>query len=213
MDDNAIQKLIEKNKELESELELFKQKAPLVGVRWYGDGSFMIALSFMIQGLNKIILKGYGDKAAIDLSTWARLKGSEAVQKGILVRDDTVIDELHVPGVIAKHIEDKNPNAFTDDAILSILKNKTKKQLENIIDNCTDHFPLKHFLRVYHRNNLDDPGKMIILDKRYAELFAFHRWSLLDDHDLNIGLEQAGLNWENVSREDKIEALVRKDLE
>lgn len=209
----AIEQLIKENKALKSRIDEFDQRSPILGVRWYGRGSYLIGLSSMVNGVNKVILKGYGDKAAIDLNAWMRLQNTKEVKNGILVRDDTVVEELSAVGRVAENRDKDNPNSFTDNEIASILKNKTVKQLAKIVDECTDHFPIGHFLTVASRIGLEDLGKISLLEKRYDLLFAYHRWSVLHEHDLNDACERLGYDFEHMDRDEKIEALVKREME
>jgi len=140
--------LMTKLDEVTKENELFKQKSPLVGVRWFGLGGIGLGLNYAVNGTKRVSLEGYGDKGVIDVGTWFRVRGTEEVRGGILVRDDRVIEETATNGYAAKPDIKENPNAFVDDEIERILKMKSMNKLRQVMKNCTNHFCPKHFRMV-----------------------------------------------------------------
>lgn len=202
---------------LEHELDLYKQKTPLVGVVWYGQGGFGIGLSQMINGRTRVALEGFGAKAVIDYSTWIRIRGTEEAQNGILIRDDSVIKGMAVPGVVAEPDKKKNPNVFLISEIEKILVGSisgVKKTMNQI----TNHFPAKLFLKVAKDLNKEkedtiDKSKLAIIENKYNELFIKHKWSLLHHHDLTTACELQGIDFTHLTDDQMIHKLSKLELD
>lgn len=205
-------KLQDQFKELQSELETYKQRSPIVGVRWFGGGGFGIGLTHPVNGINKIALDGYGDKAVIDYATWLRICNTEHARFGLLVRDDTVIDELKIIGVPAKKDNSTNTNSFTNAEVTTLLKGSTVK-LVKVLDEMTSHWAPIRFLKEYEILNLDDDTKRLKLEDRRNYLLCRFRWSLLHPHDLRQSCEQYKIpNWQDLDKEEILDILTKRDL-
>lgn len=200
-------RLLEQLEQTQRELNVYREKSPLVGVRWYGEGSFGIKFANMIQGQSHKILHGYGDKVVIDLSTWTMIKSKprEELAHGILVRDDMVINELNVPGKVAPiAADDKNENSFTDAEIITILSS-TFPKFKAVVKTFTSHWAAEHFLKVAKATNCGDMAKITLLKDRKLYLLTQYRVQLMHKHELNLTCEQHGVDFINMSREEKIQ--------
>jgi len=197
--------------ELQKQIEIYQLKSPLVGVRWYGQGAIRIGLSNPVAGNSSVVLEGYGDSAVIDYASWrSRIRSIEAARDGVLVRDDSVIEEKGFNGVIGEKDIKKNPNAFTDEEIEKLLKNNIDK-LKKVVDGFTHHFPGHHFLKVAENIGFNDRSVLAVIEKKYEYLEAVYRWDLLHIRDLNEAMERRKLD-PSVSREAMVEKLVRLEL-
>jgi hypothetical protein len=203
--------LLKKQSATERELELFKQKSPIVGLRWYGEGGFGIGLTYPIMGITKVSLEGYGTKAVIDHSSWLRVRNTEEVRAGILVRDDSVVAELGIIGVTADPEKVENTNAFTDGQIEELLSS-TLPVLKKVVKKFTNHFPCRHFLKVAKRIKNDEKEKSFLLMERYRELFLVHLYGLLNVHDLRTACELRGFPFVNKDEDEMISMLVKEDI-
>ena len=107
-------KLLDRFDNLETELDTYRQKSPIIGVRWFGAGGMGIGLTHPINSVTKVALDGYGDKAVIDYATWTRIRKCIHCKFGLLVRDDSVIEEMHITGKVAPaDREAPGPNSLT----------------------------------------------------------------------------------------------------
>ncbi|MCK9369428.1 hypothetical protein M0R04_05780 [Candidatus Dojkabacteria bacterium] len=194
------------------ELERYRQKSPLVGVVWYGDGGFSIGLESPILGITKVILRSYGEKAVITHSAWLRIQGTNECIGGIIVRDDSAINALGAVGVVAKKDSVSNPNAFTDEQILEILGKSSLNEVKSIVSKMTNHFAPRHFLRVAKANGIEASPKLSIVVRKYQELFTQHKYSILHHHDLTTACELAGIQFEGLSKKEMEDELVKLEL-
>lgn len=205
--------LIERNMQLERENNLFRDNSPLVGVRWYGEGGATIRLSNRINGYTKVDLNGFGDKAVIDLATWtSRTKDGKLVKQGVLVRDDAVIDELNVKGVVAEPDISKNSNSLTLQEIKELLKSKIsifKKRL----DEFTYPAPLWAMVRVAKDIGFDNYEKLMLTKERAHYLFAYNNVDRLHNHELFLGCQLAGIkNPEDMDRDEAVKLLTEFEI-
>ena len=189
--------LLDRVDALSAENDALKAKAPLVGVRWYGEGGFRVGLSSRINGLTTVVLQGYDTKNVIDLAAWIRVQNTEAVKKGVLVRDDGVIKEMEIPGITAPSDKLKNENAYINDDIVTILS-KPIKTLQSHMNKITDHFAAQHFLRVATEVDTEDTKKLLI-NKTCDKLLTRFRYSLLHHHDLTTACELAEIPYRSLS--------------
>lgn len=216
--DELIARLYEQVTELKKENDLLKEKANIVGVRWYGDSTFFIKLSHSVAGITLVKFDTPDQMAVIDFPAWNKCKHLEQVQSGILVRDDSVIDEMGIMGNAAPKDREVPVNALTKEDIINIYEKTTPKQFEKRIDSLTHYFVCRHFLRVYNQMSEADKrkheGKMLYV-KRYGDyLFAVYRWSKLHKYDIDWACENAGMeNYENRTLKDKIDFLVNLDIQ
>jgi hypothetical protein len=196
--------------QLHQELDLYQQKSPIVGVRWFGRGGFGIGLSHPVGGVTKLILDGYGDKAVIDYTTWLRIKNTEHAKLGLLVRDDSVIDELNIIGVTAKSDVNKpGPNSFTPEEAKKILEG-TIKELKKVIDDLTSFWGAIHLLDEARDLGITDESRLSVIRNRKNYLLLKFRVSLLHPHDLQVVCESFKVkDSENLSIDEKIEAITK----
>jgi len=203
--------LLKKYETTLEELDVFKTKSPLVGVRWFGSGGFKIGLSHPINGVNSVLLHGYNDKAVIDLPAWHRIGNTEAVHDGVIVRDDSVVKELGLTGVVAPIDKIKSENAFLDDEIRAILK-KGIPILKATMKKITNQFAAKHFLDVMDLDKNKDLSKRAVIEGRRDELLTYHRYSLLHHHDLTSCCETFGIEFKGLTDAEMIVKLAKKEL-
>jgi hypothetical protein len=199
------------SKELEQirqELDLYQQKSPIVGVRWFGRGGFGIGLSHPVGGLTRLVLDGYGDKAVIDYTTWLRIRSTEHAVLGLLVRDDLVIDELSMTGVAAKPDANKpGPNSFTPTEAKKILEGSIK-DLKKVVDGLTSFWGAIHLIDEARDLGITDESRLSIIRSRKNYLLLKFRVSLLHPHDLQVACESFKVrDSENLSIDEKIDAL------
>lgn len=200
-------KVLEKVAELERQNELYKQKAPLVGVRWYGEGGNAIHLSYPVAGNTRVHLNGYGAKGVIDYVTWTRMAKTEPAQSGILVRDDSVIDEMMVIGIKATPDATRNPNSFNDDEIVELF-NLSMPKFKKIVNSFTSHWGAIHFLKVAEVNKIDDIGKVTLLKDRREHLLDRYRYELLHWHDLVQAAKSRNIPFEGRDKSEVIDDLM-----
>lgn len=209
--DKLIEKLQTKLEVAEKELDQFKAKAPIVGVRWYGKGGFGIGLSRMVGGVNKVALEGYNDKAVIDYSAWIRVRNTEEAQAGILVRDDSVIDEVGQIGSVAKKDQNKSPNTYTRGEIELIL-NGSMPELKEILSTFTHYFPALHFKEVAESMKVKNEGKIKVIKDKFNELYCKFRWEKLHHHELVLAVDGLKQPWETMTDEQMVDFLVKHEL-
>lgn len=209
--EDLIRDLLVQNEKLQKELERFRSKVPLVGVRWYGKGGVSLGLTHPIGGYSKVVLRGYGDKGTIDLATWVRVESSDIVKEGVLVRDDAVVTEMAIDGAIADPDKHTNSNSFTDSQIEKFLRGNIKK-LNEVLDSCTHHFAPYHFLVVMRNIGLKDAEVQKVVRKRAKEMFVQHNWSLLHHHDLTEAMEINGLEYKGKTDDEMVSELTNMEL-
>jgi len=191
-------KLQDQMQELQAELETYRQRSPIVGVRWYGEGGFGIGLTHPVNGVSRMALNGYGDKAVIDFATWTRIKNTEHARYGLLVRDDAVIEEMHIVGVTAKKDIDKSVNSLNDAETVELLKGSLAK-LNQALKPMDSHCGPIHLLREAVKIGITTTSKIMAIKQRRDQLSCEFRWSLLHPHDLNLAAEQYKINgWEDM---------------
>lgn len=206
-------KLNDQFQELRAELETYQQRSPIVGVCWYGAGGFGIGLTNPINGVSRISLNGYGDKCVIDLATWTRIKNVEQAKFGLLVRDDSVIEELHITGVTARKDVFRGPNSFTNEEVNTLLKGSLSK-LNEMLKQMDSHWGPIHFLNEAKALGITTPSKIQALKKKRDELATQFRWSLLHPHDLKLACEQHNVkNWESMTENEMVKVLAGIELE
>jgi hypothetical protein len=152
-------------------------------------------------------LEGRHACGAIDLSSWNRVKNTEEVMAGILVRDDSVIDEQQVTGVVAPPDKKINPNAYSADEVKEILKG-AKKGLIETANKFTHHFPARHFLETATEIGFNDANKLNVLKERYRYLFIKFKTKLLNRHDLMTACELNEISFDNLSVNEMVEKIV-----
>jgi hypothetical protein len=210
--------LLKKTRELEDEVSSYRQKTPLVGIRWYGLGGNSISLSNPVNGINRVILEGKSGrdedkKAVIDYGTWMRLKRMDKkVEDGLIVRDDNVIDELQVAGKIAPVDNTKSSNSFTDKEILKLFSGSVTP-LRKIVDKMTSHWGPIHFIRVAEEHSIKDKAKLGILIERRNYLFAKDKLYRLNIHDLRLCCEQHRIQCENMNVKEMVNELLEIELQ
>lgn len=208
----SIEKLIGRLESLEQENKKLRKQNLLVGIRWYGYGGLSLGLGVEIAGHNKVDLEEYGAKAVIDYNTWNNLKKAQIVQEGVLVRDDLVIQELNIFGDVASVDIDKNPNAFTDEEIISLLSGSRKK-LEKVVEEVT-YFPvLSRFKKVLPKSGSANKGDITrYLSDKCEELETKFRWGALDKWEILAAAERAGLEVAGMDANILREELIKKEL-
>ena len=199
-------------KTIRGELDLYRQKSPLVGVRWFGRGIFHIKLTHPIGGVNMHTLKGYKDKAVVDHATWTRIKNTVPYKEGVLVRDDDVITELDYKGVTAPPDKVHSPNGFTDKEVDAILKGKPT-ELKKILSEMTSHWGPIHLLERAEEINLRDKNKVQAITQRKNYLLLKYRCDQFLDHDIVQIAETYNINHDNRSREEVVEDIIKHELE
>lgn len=200
-------KLQDQLNDVTAELETYRQRSPLVGVCWWGMGGFGIGLTHPINGVNRIALNGYGDKAVIDYATWVRIRNTEHARFGLLVRDDSVIDELHIVGVTAKQDVTKSVNSLTNNEATALLKG-TLAKLNEALKVMDSHWGPIHLLKAAEELKMTTPSKIQTISKRRDELATKFRWALLHPHDLKLACEQYEVRgWEQMDETEMVEVL------
>jgi len=212
--------LLKKLEEARTENEAYRSKSPLVGIRWFGDGGFGAPLTYPISGVNKLLLNGYGDKGVMDNSTWVRLRKGEHAGFGLLVRDDSVIEELGVVGAVAPPDPEKDisPNSFTPAQAREILTNYTLPKFKGVVRDLTSHWGAIHLIReaeaLIDEKIKIDLTRVSYLKERRDYLQSEFRFSLMHPHDMRACCEQYGIrNWEDMQVEEMIEALTNAEIE
>lgn len=208
---DSFEKLQREADKLREELESYRQRSPLVGVRWYGEGGLGIHLTHSREGISKVELDGYGAADVIDYATWHRMKKSEVVGNGLLVRDDSVIDEEKITGIKAKVDDTKSVNAFTDSEI-AVLMEQPLSTLAPIIDMMDSHWGPEHFIRWAKRNDFKDVAKIQYIKKKRDFLAAKYRWSLAHPHDLQLACELHKVEFEGRYLDDVIDELTQIEI-
>lgn len=208
---DAEMNLLKENQELRRELDLFKTRSPLVGVRWFGRGGFKIGLTYLIGGQDRIILEGRNDCGVIDLSSWNRVRNTEEANAGILIRDDRVITEKGVIGVVAPPEKKVNPNAYPVDKVVGAFS--SVKKLKPIVKSFTHHFPARHFLETAKENNINDKNKIDIVYDKYKLLFTRFRVRMLHRHDLTHACELNGIPFEALSINEMVEKVTEIEVQ
>lgn len=211
---DVYSKLMSKLENLESELAVYKEKSPLVGVKWYGLGGFGIGLSHPVAGATRVNLKGYGDQAVIDWATWQRIKSCELARAGLVVRDDSVIGEMHISGVNAPE-DDAHPskNCFTDAEVVKLLKGSLSG-IKKTMARVDSHYAPERILRYAERHGFEDQTKLISIRERMDELSCKYRWALLSIHDLRLACEQHKIRgWDEMLEEEMVDLLSANEIE
>ena len=208
---DLMRKLIEEVKELKDENKKLKRQNLVVGVRWYGHGSCNLPLSLPVSGKSSLYLSGYGDKGVLDYALWLKIQGTEIVKKGVIVRDDSVLEELFISEDAAPNDGVKSPNAFTDLEIESLLG--AKRELKTKLKDITYFHTVARFLRIAKETKMDKDGDlMTLLKNAYHRLEVRFRYDLLDKWDLLNIAESAGISTVGVSTEDLKEKLIKREL-
>lgn len=211
---HVYEELLKRTDLLQSELESFRQKSPLVGIRWYGDGGIGISLTRPINGQLKFAVKGYGDKAVVDLACWNRLRSTDGFKDGVMVRDDKVIDEFEINGV--KALPDKDyqisPNGFTDEQIEKFLKGNINK-LKAILNRMNKHQGPMHVLRVARNIDFTNESVLSLVKKRASYLFVLSNNKRKNIHELRHSCEIYKVRFDDMDESEMINVLTDKELE
>ncbi len=211
---HVYEELLKRTELLTSELESFRQKSPLVGIRWYGDGGCGISLTRPINGQLKFAVKGYGDKAVVDLACWNRLRSTEGFRDGVMVRDDKVIDEFEINGVKALPDKEfqKSPNGFTDAEIKKLLKG-SMKTLKSVLDKMSRHQGPMHFLRVAKNLEFENESVLSQVKKRASFLFVLSNNKRKNIHELRHSCEIYKVRFDGMDEAEMVNVLTDKELE
>lgn len=206
-----LKEMMIKNELLQGQLDEFRDKSPIVGIRWYGAGGNTIHLDRPIGGYTQVILRKYGDKGVIDYNAWQRVVNSESVMYGVLVRDDDVIHEMKIIGNLAQPEQDTNTNAFTEKQLERIITGKIEG-IKKVLKGATFHFLPGRMLKMVDRLDINDSNKKKIMKERFDYLLVYFRYKLLHPHDLTLACELNDLPFENISVENMISTLTDYDL-
>lgn len=198
---------------MELELDTHRQKSPLVGIRWYGGGGFGIGLTYPVQGVTKLALQGFNDRAVIDHATWLRIRNTEHAKFGLLVRDDTVIDELQILGKTA--LPDNTlpgPNSLTEEEATILLKGAVTA-LKKVVKKMDSHWGPIRLIKFAKIINVTDVTKLSYLRSVRDLLLSEFRWGLLHPHDLRLACENYKItNWEQMDPKEMIKELVKSEM-
>lgn len=209
----SIEKLIGRLEVLELENRRLRKQNLIVGVRWYGYGAMSIGLSIEIGGRNKVDLEGYGAKGVIDYPTWMSLQKAKIVKEGVLVRDDSVIEELNIFGDIGHKDVDKNCNSFTDAEIIQLLGGNRKK-IEKVLNKVTHFQIVARFQKLIPKSEAAEKGDIgRYVSDRYEEIETKFRWGFLDKWEIIAAAENAGFDVSGVNAEVLRDRLVKRELE
>ncbi len=197
--------------ERDAELELHRQRSPLVGIRWYGQGTIGIGLSHPVSGMSKLILENVNDKAVIDYTTWLRVRKIEHSRIGLLVRDDAVIEELEMQGAVAKpDTEPVGPNSFTEKEAENILTG-SMKDFKRVVMGLTSHWAAFRLLWAAEHIGMNDIAKIALLKARQSYLLIKFNLGLLHPRDLDLACEVHHVaGWIDMTREQKIDSLTEQ---
>lgn len=210
---DIFNKLQDQMLEMEAELETYRQRSPIVGVRWYGLGGFGIGLTHPVNGVSRLALTGYGDKAVIDQATWVRIRTTEHARFGLLVRDDDVIDEMHIIGVKAKKDHERNVNSYTDKETEELVKGSITK-LNQALSSMDSHWGPIHFLKAADKIGMKNVAKVTAIKQRRDLLSCEFRWSLLHEHDLRLASEQYKIkDAENTTSDELVKILAGIEIQ
>jgi len=202
---------VRKSRQMERELEAFKEKETLVGISWFGSGGFGCGLTKVINGKRRISFNGYGEKAVIDKSTWFNLRGCDLAYKGLLVRDDSVLKELGINGITAEDDKERSPNAITDAEAINLLTGSVKK-LKEKMETITEYNAATHLLLEADKQNINDVAKTGIIKERRNYLFEKQRIEKMHDRDLAIACDIHGIN-PDLDRDVIVERLTEINLQ
>lgn len=209
----TLSNVLAKNEQLSKENEIFKQKNPIVGVRWYGMGSYHIRMLNPTEGQSSLRLDKYLDKGFLDYATWVNIRKNELARKGLIVRDDSVIEELGLTHqLVAQPDEYKDPNAFTLAELQELLKGPIKN-LKNALNKMTSHQAIEHFMLQYKELGLNDAAKKLLLKNRENYLALKYNWNLQHDYDIEMACKTRDISgYENMYRDEIIDMLIEQDL-
>lgn len=205
--------LLNKVDNLETEVDTYRQKSPIVGVRWYGEGGFGIGLTHPINGVTRIALSGFNDAAVIDYSTWLRIKNTEQAKDGLLVRDDTVIEEHSIMGKVAqKDNTNPGPNSLTQKQAETLLKG-SMAQFKKIVSKMDSHWGPTRLIKTANLLEIQDETKMAYLRERRDNLLSEFRWNLLHPHDLKLACERHGISgWQTMDKDRMVKELTAFEI-
>lgn len=210
---DIFNRLQDEMRELQAELETYRQRSPIVGIRWYGEGGFGIGLTHPVNGVSRLALTGYGDKAVIDQATWVRIKTTEHARFGLLVRDDEVIEEMHIIGVAAKKDHEKNVNSYTDKETEELLKGSVTS-LNQVLNPMDSHWGPIHFLKAAEQIGMKNVTKLTAIKQRRDKLSCEFRWALLHEHDLRLAADQYKIkDAENTSSDELVKILAGIEIQ
>lgn len=209
--EELIREMFKKNELLELELDVFKDRSPLVGIRWYGDGGYSVGLRNPIHGVTKLVLKGYGDKGVIDYQAWQRIRSSEEVYWGIVVRDDSVVEELGTIGKIAKEDVVDSPNARTREQLIKLVKGPFSK-LEQFLNKIDHHWVAFHCRKLAKEFKVNDARKISLIEERYGFLLTKFRYALMHKHDLKLACEYKEIQYDGLTDDQMIQALATLEM-
>lgn len=196
------------NELLKSEVSYLKKTNQLVGIVWYGHGVTSIGLPIEINGTRRLQLKGQGAKGIVDYSSWLRLKRADITITGLLVRDDSIIQELGIPADVAPPDRDgeKSNNSFLDAEIDNLLTGP-RSAFYKKVDAVTSYFVLLRFSARAKALKINDKRLMDVLKGKYYELWERYKHGLMHYWDVLNACEAQG-----ISIIDKTEAELREAL-
>lgn len=210
-----ISQTLVENARLRKELEVFKSTSPIVGVRWFGMGAYYIRMNHAMEGQAMLVLKGYNDKGFLDYSTWKQIWKNELVKKGMIVRDDSVLEEIGMSShAVAEPDSFKGENSFTLKEVQDLLTGSAGN-FKKVINNVTSHQLIDHFRIQYKELGITDVTKKLAMDHRQKYLVSKYNWSnLVHDFDIQLACEARQIpGYKDMSKEEIVEILVKMDIE
>jgi len=208
-----VLELMEMNENLRMENEVYRKKSPIVGIRWWGMGGYQVRMKNPTKGQSMLSLDGYGDRGFLDQETWNTVSKNELGRKGLVVRDDAVLEELGMTGYItAPKDKFSNPNALTLQETKDLLMGPISK-LKAKIEKMGSHQAIEHLRQQYKLLDINDVAKSLLLKSRQIYLAVYYNWSRAHDFDIELACKVRDIiGYEGMSREELVEKLTLSDI-
>jgi len=211
---HVYDELMKKLSQIEIEVDSYRQKAPIVGVSWFGEGGYGTRLMQPINGATSVAMDGFNDSCVVDLGTWKKIKRSELADNGLLVRDDSIIEALSVHGKVAP--DDAQPpsvNSLTNAEAKQLLTGK-HDTFKTVVSAMDSHWGPMRLINGARELGINHKPKLAYLRERRDELLCLFRWTILHVHDLRLAGENHDIpEWKTLSQADLAAKLASKEME